>query len=1141
MTKNNDGRLDHCDPIPDFIKSGIYRVFNFIFLFLFFCTGAVFASGSYASNTILSINAEKKSIAEVLNVIENKSEYHFFYNSKLVNVDRKVTLAVDNKDIFTVLDILFKNSNIAYKVVDKDIILTESAIPSKNEKYQANKRITGIIKDQTGEPVIGANVVLKGDNGTGTITDINGRYSLDVPENAVLIISYIGYTSIEIPVKGQSEIDVTLKEDSQAIEEVVVVGYGTQKKVNLVGAVAAVNIDEKISSRSISNVSSGLSGLVPGLQVSQTTSMAGNDNASLMIRGMGTVNNTSPLVVVDGMPDVDINRINMADVESISVLKDAASSAIYGSRAANGVVLVKTKGGKKGKFTVDYNNYFGVQQATYLPNFVYDPVVFMEMRNQAQRNEGKLTVDYSDALIEEYKQGMLTDPIMYPQNNWLDIMYNNAFIMEHNMRFSGGDDKYTYSVSLGYGDQNGVLRGTDSNKYTLAVNTTAQVNSRLKIGANINAHYQIYNEPVAGVANLVEMTYKAQAFHPTYTADGRYADTFIRTPGHNIYRHPLALADEGENKHKSLRMLANLSAEYKLPFDIVYNLNVGLNKYDYLQSRFAPDVYEYQLKTNEEKRVVYDGQNTRHAYKGDKNNLAVTVFNTLSWGKKFNDAHDVKVLAGYSFESDDKTEFSAKVEGFLGNELHELNAGSSNPSVAGTSSRSVLMSYFGRVNYGYKDRYLFEGNFRYDGSSRFAKGNRWGIFPSFSAGWRLSEEEFMKDIPWIYNLKLRASWGQLGNERIDLFRYVDLMNLKVIKNDGSITDYNYPLNGAMQSGAAITAYNDPNITWETTTMTNVGIDASLLNGNLDFSFEFFDKRTSDILRKVTLPDQVGGLDGPIRNIGEVSNKGFELNMGYRNNIGNFRYEVNGNMTFIKNKIVSLKGQTIIDGMFILEEGKPIDSYYMLHAIGIFQSEEEIKNSPYQTAATKPGYLKFEDTNGDGKITEDDRQIRGGVIPKITYGFNINLGYKDWDLSAFFQGVTDVYTYGDRIGATPLWFGCGLPEQWLTDAWTPERGTSATLPILTTYEGCLNENFRTNDFWLRNASYLRLKNLQLSYNVPVSFLKSGVVKRLKVFVNAQNLFTFSPMKDFDPEKNLKGSNWYAYPSVRTYTAGVNVTF
>ena len=1099
------------------------------------------SASTYGQNYKLSMNKQDCSISEVLKEIEKNSEYTFFLNDNQVNVNRKTSVKANNASLEEVLEQALKNTGYQYEIVDRQIIIKSKSVSSvshPNALFQSSPRkITGQVKDALGEPIIGANVVVKGTT-NGTITDIDGNFSLEVPDNAILVVSFIGYTDRTVEVGNSSKVMVSLSEDTQKLDEVVVVGYGTQKKVNLTGAISSLDA-ETLENRPITNSTQALQG-TQGVYVNQAGAQPGADGATIRIRGQGTLNDNNPLILVDGI-EFPLEAVNPNDIESISVLKDAASSAIYGSRAANGVVLVKTKGGKKGKFTVDYNNYFGVQQATYLPNFVYDPVVFMEMRNQAQRNEGKLTVDYSDALIEEYKQGMLTDPIMYPQNNWLDIMYNNAFIMEHNMRFSGGDDKYTYSVSLGYGDQNGVLRGTDSNKYTLAVNTTAQVNSRLKIGANINAHYQIYNEPVAGVANLVEMTYKAQAFHPTYTADGRYADTFIRTPGHNIYRHPLALADEGENKHKSLRMLANLSAEYKLPFDIVYNLNVGLNKYDYLQSRFAPDVYEYQLKTNEEKRVVYDGQNTRHAYKGDKNDLAVTVFNTLSWGKKFNDAHDVKVLAGYSFESDDKTEFSAKVEGFLGNELHELNAGSSNPSVAGTSSRSVLMSYFGRVNYGYKDRYLFEGNFRYDGSSRFAKGNRWGIFPSFSAGWRLSEEEFMKDIPWIYNLKLRASWGQLGNERIDLFRYVDLMNLKVIKNDGSITDYNYPLNGAMQSGAAITAYNDPNITWETTTMTNVGIDASLLNENLDFSFEFFDKRTSDILRKVTLPDQVGGLDGPIRNIGEVSNKGFELNMGYRNNIGDFRYEVNGNMTFIKNKIVSLKGQTIIDGMFILEEGKPIDSYYMLHAIGIFQSEEEIKNSPYQTAATKPGYLKFEDTNGDGKITEDDRQIRGGVIPKITYGFNINLGYKDWDLGAFFQGVTDVYTYGDRIGATPLWFGCGLPEQWLTDAWTPERGTSATLPILTTYEGCLNENFRTNDFWLRNASYLRLKNLQLSYNVPASFLKSGVVKRLKVFVNAQNLFTFSPMKDFDPEKNLKGSNWYAYPSVRTYTAGVNVTF
>lgn len=1086
--------------------------------------GLVNASG-YAQTERITLTADNQTVQNVLNMIEARSNYTFFYNNRLIDVNRKVSVSASDVEVFKILDSVFTGTKVVYSVVDNRIVLSLKKEFPKN--MQQNGTVKGVVLDAAGIPVIGANVVIKGTT-TGTITDMDGNFVLSAPENAMLEISYIGYLPQTVRVMSGKDLKVRLKEDSKSLDELVVVGYGTQKKVNLTGAVTSLDA-ETLENRPITNSTQALQGM-QGVYVNQAGAQPGADGATIRVRGQGTLNDNNPLILVDGI-EFPLEAVNPNDIESISVLKDAASSAIYGSRAANGVILVKTKSGKKGKFTVDYNNYFGVQQATYLPDFVYDPIVFMEQRNQAQRNEGKLTVDYSDALIEEYRQGMKADPIMYPQNNWLDIMYNNAFIMEHNMRFSGGDEKYTYSVSFGYGNQNGVLRGTDSNKYTLAVNTTAQVNSRLKIGANINAHYKIYNEPVAGVANLVEMTYKAQAFHPTYTADGRYADTFVRTPGHNIYRHPLALANEGENKHKSLRMLANFSAEYKLPFDITYNLNVGLNKYDYLQSRFAPQVYEYQLKTNEGKKIVYDGQNTRHTYKKDQDNLAVTIFNTLSWNKTINDIHDVKALLGYSYESDSKSWFSGKNEGYLGNELHELNAGSNNAVVAGTSSKSVLMSYFGRVNYGFKDCYLFEANFRYDGSSRFAKGNRWGIFPSFSVGWRLSEEDFMKDFPWLYNLKLRASWGQLGNERIDMFRYIDLMDSGI----------NYPLNGAIQSGTAVTAYNDPNITWETTTMTNVGIDASLFNGNLDFSFEVFDKRTSDILRKVTLPDQVGGLAGPIQNIGEVSNKGFELNLGYRNTIGDFRYEVNGNMTFIKNKITSLKGQTIIDGMFILQEGKPIDSYYMLHAIGIFQSQEEIDNSPYQTANTKPGYLKYEDANGDGKITEDDRKICGGVIPKITYGFNINLGYKNWNLAAFFQGVTDVYTYGDRIGATPLWFGCGLPKQWLTDAWTPERGEKAILPILTTYEGSLNENFRTNDFWLRNASYLRLKNLQFSYNVPASFLGNGVIKRVKIFANAQNLFTFSPMKDFDPEKNLKGSNWYAYPSVRTYTAGVNVTF
>jgi len=1086
------------------------------------------AESSYSQSVSLSFSMKNRPIEEIIDKIEQETEFSFLILDKQLDTKKQVSVQAEDSSIEQILDNLFKNTNIQYRVVDRQIILMQR--PLLPEVDQSNtKLITGEVTDAYREPIIGANVVEKGTT-NGIITDINGEFKITVPINATLVISYIGYMDQEIQVNDvTSSFRIVLVEDVQHINEVVVVGYGTQKKVNLTGAISTMNAEE-FANRPITQATQALQG-VQGVYVNQQGGQPGGDGATIRIRGQGTMNDNNPLILVDGI-EYELNAINPNDIENISVLKDAASSAIYGSRAANGVILVTTKKGKKGDFRVDYNNFFGVQKATYLPDFVYDPVLFMEMRNQAQINEGKLTVDYPQATIDEYRQGMKTDPYTYPVNNWLDIMYNDAFMMEHNLRFSGGDEKYNYSLSVGYGSQDGVLRGTDAEKYTIGLTTSAQMNSRLKVGMNVHGLYRIVNQPVAGVPNLVQMTYKAQAFHPTYLEDGRYADTFIRTPGHNIYRHPLALADEGENQQKRMRILANLFAEYKLPFNIMYNLNVGITKHDMITSLFAPDIYEYQVKTLAPVRVVYDGENTRHAEKKDDNDMNKTLFNTLTWGKLFNDRHDVKVLLGYSYEDFYTSNFLAEREGYLGNELHELNAGSSNPSVEGTSQKNVLMSYFGRVNYNFNERYLLEANFRYDGSSRFAKGNRWGIFPSFSAGWRLSEEEFMKKFEWLDNLKLRASWGQLGNERIDMFRYVDLYNLK---------DLNYPFNGSVTSGAAVTAYNDPNITWETTTMANIGLDATLLNGKIDFTFEYFRKRTSDILREVELPQQVGALTGPIQNIGKVDNNGFELGLKYRDKIQDFRYEVYGNLTYIKNEIVDLKGQTMIDGKNILQEGHPIDSYYMLHAIGIFQSQEEIDNSPFQTSATKPGYLKFEDVNKDGKITEDDRKVRGGVIPKLTYSFGLNLSYKGFDLNTFFQGVTDVYTYGDRIGATPLWFGCGLPERWLTDAWTPERGTSATLPILTTYEGALNENYRVNDFWLRNASYLRLKNIQLTYTIPNHVLKNTMFRNLKVFVNGQNLLTFSPMKEFDPEKELKGDTFYSFPSVKSFTGGINVTF
>lgn len=1107
-----------------------------IFLSLFFALlCALFSLDVHAQSDKVTIKRYNVAVKTVLNDIESQTHYLFIYGQE-VNVSRKVTVNVKNQPVSKVLHLLFGGQHVKYSTKGDHIVLSDE--PANSVKSTGKNpdlvmpsktvRVSGHVLDSNGDPIIGATVTAEGTN-VRTVTNIDGEYMLDVPENVnKLEVSFIGFTTQHLIIGGKEKISVVLKEESNSLNEVVVVGYGMQKKVNLTGAISTLD-PKQIADRPITSSTQALQG-IRGIYVNQAGAQPGTDGATIRVRGQGTLNDNSPLVLVDGI-ECTLDAVNPNDIESISVLKDAASSSIYGARAANGVILVKTKQGEEGRFSINYSSYYGFNRATYLPDFVYDPITFMEYRNQAQRNEGKLTVDYSDELIEEYREGMKTDPITYQNNNWLDIMFNDAFIMEQNIRFSGGNKKMKFSLSLGYMDQNGVLRGTDSNKYTLSANVSSQLTDKIKIGFNIIDYYNVWNAPVSGVANLMEMTFKATAFHPTYDAYGRYANTFIRTPGHNIYRHPLALADEGERNRKGLRTLTNLSLEYQLPFYIKYNMNVGINKYDFIQKIFAPEVYEYQLKTGEASKIVFDGQNVRHAYREDENDLSLTFYNTLNWEYTFPKSHYLHLLAGFSYQNDKTSIFTATKEGYLGNELTELDAGSTNGATSGSSTESRLMSFFGRVNYSYKDRYLFEANARYDGSSRFADGHKWGIFPSFSAGWRISEENFMKNINWINNLKLRISWGQLGNERIEMFRYVDLLDLTKT----------YPLNGTIQSGAAVTAYNDPNITWETTTMSNLGLDMLLFNSKLDFTFELFNKKTTDILRTVTLPAQVGNLTGPIRNIGDVSNKGYEIGIGYHDNIGGLNYSLDGSLTYIKNKIVSLKGQTIIDGKFILKEGEPIDSYYMLHCIGIFQSNEEVANSPFQTASTKAGYLKFEDVDHDGKITEADRKICGGVIPRYTYSFTVDFNYKGFDLMAFFQGVDHVYTYGDRIGATPFWFGCGLPKQWITDSWTPERGTSATLPILTTYEGGQNDNFRSNDFWLRDASYLRIKNIQLSYTFPMSVVKALKISALKLYVNVQNWFTFSNMDGFDPEKNLKNTNYYEYPSTKTFTAGINITF
>lgn len=992
--------------------------------------------------------------------------------------------------------------------------------------------VRGTVLDQTGNPIPGVTVSVSGTT-IGTATDLDGEYSLSVPEGSTLVFSFIGYETQSIAVGDQSVIDITLNEDMASLDEVVVVGFGTQKRVNITGAISTVDMD-RLENAPVTNSSQLLQG-VQGVYVNQAGGQPGRDAATIRIRGQGTLNNNDALILVNGI-EFPLSEVNPNDIESISVLKDAASAAIYGSRAANGVILVTTKSGSKERFQIRYNVYAGFQKVNYLPDVVKDPVQFMELRNQAMINGGRLIVDYPQTLIDEYREGMNNDPYTYPNNDWFDIMFSAALIQEHNLQFSGGAENITYALSLGYLDQKGVMMGSNSNRYSLGFNSTVQLSKNLKIGTNINAIFRNIDEPVAGVQNLMGSILKAQAFHPTYLEDGRYANTFVRSTGHNIFRHPIVLATEGENHTIQQRYLINLFAEYELPFSITYKINVGINKSDDQNTTFVPDIFIYQNKTGAATRVPFNGdamsvsQQNRSTRKAFGGNINTTIFNTLNWSHSINETHNISSLLGISSESFSDNSFWGQNEGYLGNDLYELNAGSSNPAVFSTSTKSQLNSYFGRLGYNYNEKYLFEANFRYDGSSRFAKDKRWGLFPSFSAGWRLDRENFLANVSWLSDLKLRASWGKLGNERIGLFRYLNLINLG--------QDYSFGNN--VSAGAAVTSYNDPNITWETTTISNVGIDAGFFDNRVSLEVDVFKKRTTDILRAVNLPSQVGNLAGPIRNIGTVDNTGFELGLNYRNNINGFNYQINGSVTRITNEVVDLRGQTIFNDRNIIREGYPIDSYNLIHAIGIFQSQEEIDSSPFQTADTRPGYIKYQDTNGDGFVTEDDRIISGGVIPEFTYQFSLNFGYKGFEINAFFQGVQNINTYTSLIAAQPFWFGTAVTKEWITDAWTPEN-RNARLPILTTYESSFNENFRNSDFWLRDASYLRMKNLQIGYTIPNQILSKYGITNLKFYLNGQNLLTFSKMKDFDPEKNISGNNFYEYPTVKMYTAGLNVTF
>lgn len=1133
MKKNAYNQSDKIfyDPISDF---RIWKVAKLIFFLICLSAEISFASGSYAQEIFFSFSVKQQSVSEVLNNIEERSEFHFFYNSKLVNVSREVTFDVNNKNVFSILDILFKNTGVTYKVVDKDIILTTSA-GEIDEYNQANRKITGTVKDQTGEPVIGANVFVKGANGVGTITDINGQYSLDVSQDAILIVSYIGYESVEIPVKNQSVVNISLKEDSQSIEEVVVVGYGTQKKVNLIGAVGAVNVDEKIASRSLANVSTGLSGLVPGLLVSQTTSMAGKDEASLMIRGLGTVNNANPLIVVDGMPDVDLNRINMADVETISVLKDAASASIYGSRAANGVILITTRTGKKGKTSISFNGSYAIEKPSRSYDFMDDyPRALTLHQFRAASGTKRESYNFKDGTIDQWMALGMIDPLRYPNTDWFDTFMRTGILQNYTVSATGGNDKSNFYISIGMMDKEGIQINNDYTRYNTRFNYDYNMFKNVKVGARFDGNWSdfTYSGYADGITNNDtsdsgggDMQYAVAGVTPYDPVTGRYGG--VMAYGEDIQAfNPYAFFDSRKPKQTRQQVNGSLYIDWNVFKGFTAHLDYALSYNNYFQKRAdMPTGAAYNFQKDSDIGRYYVGYDA--GVSNDNTTSYKTQLNArLNYDATIAKDHNIGAMFVYSEEYWHTRSTGASRNDRLHPSTSEINSALTNvQSTSGSSASEGLRSYIGHLNYNAYSKYLLEFSFRLDGSSKFVKGHQFGFFPTVAVGWRFTEEDFLRKYlsSWLSSGKLRASWGKMGdNSGVGRFEQLE-----------TLTAMNY-MGDDVVKGFVNKKMINKDLSWEISTDVNVGLDLGFLNNRLRAEIDFYNRLRTGMNRPSQMSVHLtGAYSAPRANIGDLRNQGVELNLTWKDKIGTVDYSVNLNGAYNRTTLKEWN-EFLSRGWVFLN--MPYHFLYTYEDDGIAQTWEDIYSHTPQGLA--PGDVIRKDLNGDGIIDGKDRKAYPNIqrdSPTTTFGLTLTAAWKGFDISILFNGamgrkdywITDFNNtaFADRRYAS-TW------DHW-TESWSLEN-RGGEWPRLGS-----STSRSDNSYWLYNMSYLRMKNIMLGYNIPTKILSKISMSNLRFYASAENLFTITQYPGLDPEK--KNSSRDLYPINRSFSLGINVSF
>ncbi len=1109
----------------------ILSIMKFTIFFLLIFVSQLSAS-LYSQQTKLKVDFNQATIKEVIDEIEKQTGLTFFFSGDVLDIDQLITLKTKSMSIDDILELVSKQTGLSLTVV-RDQILVKKVNPAI-ESFQQQKTISGKVTDTSGQPLPGVTVIKKGTT-LGTITNADGEYSIaNITPDAILQFSFVGMKTVELSVAGYTILDAVLEEETIGVDEVVVVGYGTQKKVNMTGAVSSVDLTKIAETRPITNVSFGLAGLIPGLYVKSSNNAPGSE-ASILIRGQGTLNNSAPLIIIDGV-EADFNSVSPHDIASVSVLKDAASAAVYGSRAANGVILITTKQGEKGKTIIRYDGYASLQSIDNKMSFVSSNADYMELQNEAMLHSNQ-TPQFSEGNIAEWRAHDGENSILWPATDWMNAAFRSIWTMNHNISVSGGTDQLKSFASMNIQDSPGIVKNTGSKKVSMRMNNLFEVNSWLQVGINLSA--SITKRDPGANSTVINDFFSATNAVPSVVikgSDGKFGGTNNSEENLGGCLSPLAYLykNKGDNKARGLnsKFFATLNPVKNLTIKGSYHYNYWDNKITSIPQQvsgwnFQTNTITYTSSLPSPSVKNYDVRSVRNFM-----DISAVYENTVL------SQLDYKVMVGGSQEQYDTENFSATKYGLIDNNLTQINAATGSAEASGSLSDWAMHSFFSRINLSWADRYLFEANYRRDGSSRFLSGKRWGGFPSVSAGWRISEESFMSKLrnSWMDNLKIRASWGSLGNNSVGNYDAISTLASTL-----------YVLNDAPVTGFAPGDIANGNLQWESTYIVNAGIDWAIKN-KFSGSLDFYSKSTKNILARLPIPLEVGLVSAPYQNSAKVRNTGLEVNLQWKDRIGGVNYFVNGNLTYNKNKVIKFKqGEASIDGTKMIKEGYAINTQYVRLVDRIVQTDEDLSlvqsiidnapegKNPFPDGVPELGDFLYKDTSNDKVINDDDRVPVGhGENPRFIYALSFGANWNGFDFSCQLDGVAGLNTYyRNGFYTTSLILPQIINKDIADGRWYEGRETKASFPRLTTSSN--TRNILNSDFWVTNNSFLKIRNIQLGYTIPYNLVSKIKVSRLRLYVSLENYFTFTNFPGLDPEVTNMG-----YPMMRQAVFGLNLS-